>query len=190
MPLPAAITSLTGKGGAEREADGVSATASMKGKKATASKVCASSLSISVVVNLYSLKSAPKQKQPAKPRAKAASQAKAKPAVDGTGPALAAANKGSQSIPMPAPAIKKSVAAVGSASRSGSTSVMPSGIAVPEGDIEMAVVEPEKDPEAEEDGEDKEDDKLYCVCKTRYEEDRVIIACDRYVFDSYLLICY
>lgn len=30
---------------------------------------------------------------------------------------------------------------------------------------------PEKDQE--------EDDKLYCVCKTRYDEDRVMIACDR-----------
>ncbi|KAI6133098.1 hypothetical protein EDD16DRAFT_1734430 [Pisolithus croceorrhizus] len=26
---------------------------------------------------------------------------------------------------------------------------------------------------------DKEDDKLYCVCKTGYDEDRVMIACDR-----------
>jgi len=41
-------------------------------------------------------------------------------------------------------------------------------------------VEPEKDPEAEEgEGDDKEDDKLYCVCKTRYDEGRVMIACDR-----------
>lgn len=33
--------------------------------------------------------------------------------------------------------------------------------------------------EADEDGGDHEDDKLYCVCKTRYDEDRVMIACDR-----------
>ena len=24
------------------------------------------------------------------------------------------------------------------------------------------------------------DDKLYCVCKTKYDEDRFMIACDRY----------
>ncbi|KZP31308.1 hypothetical protein FIBSPDRAFT_724901, partial [Athelia psychrophila] len=27
--------------------------------------------------------------------------------------------------------------------------------------------------------EEEQDDKLYCVCKTRYDEDRVMIACDR-----------
>ena len=36
------------------------------------------------------------------------------------------------------------------------------------------------------------DDKLYCICKTKYDEDRVMIACDRYVikhrtFSVYLL---
>lgn len=37
--------------------------------------------------------------------------------------------------------------------------------------------------EEEEDAEEsKKDDKLYCVCKTRYDEDRVMIACDRYAF--------
>jgi COMPASS component SPP1 len=25
----------------------------------------------------------------------------------------------------------------------------------------------------------EEDDKLYCVCKTRYDEEKVMIACDR-----------
>lgn len=40
----------------------------------------------------------------------------------------------------------------------------------------------DKEPDFDEDDEqDKEDDKLYCVCKTRYDEDRVMIACDRYV---------
>lgn len=46
----------------------------------------------------------------------------------------------------------------------------------PEGDDKMDVEEGEEEAEAEE-----EDDKLYCVCKTRYDEDRVMIACDRYV---------
>lgn len=94
-----------------------------------------------------------------------------------------AANK--PTMPAP-PAIKKSSAAVGiggATSRSRSTSAMPpGGSAVLEGDSKVMVVELEKDPEAEEDeAEDKEDDKLYCVCKTKYDEDRVMIACDRYV---------
>lgn len=37
-------------------------------------------------------------------------------------------------------------------------------------------------PDAEVEESDKEDDKLYCVCKTRYDEDRVMIACDRCAF--------
>jgi len=36
-------------------------------------------------------------------------------------------------------------------------------------------------PVAEVDVSDKEDDKLYCVCKTQYDEDRMMIACDRSV---------
>ncbi|KAH0838335.1 hypothetical protein J3R83DRAFT_6614 [Lanmaoa asiatica] len=48
--------------------------------------------------------------------------------------------------------------------RSRSTSVIPGAV----------------DDVPEEAGEsDKEDDKLYCVCKTRYDEDRMMIACDR-----------
>lgn len=44
-------------------------------------------------------------------------------------------------------------------------------------------VEGVKDPDLENDeAEEKEEDKLYCVCKTRYDEDRVMIACDRCVF--------
>ncbi|KAF8078581.1 hypothetical protein FPV67DRAFT_1465728 [Lyophyllum atratum] len=59
------------------------------------------------------------------------------------------------------------------ASRSRSTSVMPSGSAGPESNETKA----EKQEEEEE--SDPEDDKLYCVCKTKYDEDRVMIACDR-----------
>jgi hypothetical protein len=33
--------------------------------------------------------------------------------------------------------------------------------------------------EPEDEDSEREDDKLYCVCKTRYDEDRVMIACDR-----------
>jgi COMPASS component SPP1 len=59
---------------------------------------------------------------------------------------------------------------------------MAGGSVVPEAD---GKVEPDKDVEVEEDEDEaKEDDKLYCVCKTRYDEDRVMIACDRCVFFS------
>jgi len=56
---------------------------------------------------------------------------------------------------------------------------------MPHGPEDNAVMELE-DMEVDVDGEDKDadDDKLYCVCKTRYDEDRVMIACDRYVYVS------
>jgi COMPASS component SPP1 len=55
---------------------------------------------------------------------------------------------------------------------------------VPDEDAKMDV-----DKDAEE-GEEKpeEDDKLYCVCKTKYDEDRVMIACDRYVASPLALL--
>jgi hypothetical protein len=52
---------------------------------------------------------------------------------------------------------------------------------MPHGPEDNVVMELE-DIEVDVDGEDNtDDDKLYCVCKTRYDEDRVMIACDRYV---------
>jgi len=63
---------------------------------------------------------------------------------------------------------------------------MAGGSVVPETD---GKAEPDKDVEVEEDEDEaKEDDKLYCVCKTRYDEDRVMIACDRCVF-SWSALC-
>lgn len=49
-------------------------------------------------------------------------------------------------------------------------------------------VKAEKQEEEEESEEEKEDDKLYCVCKTKYDEDRFMIACDRYVFSQPLFM--
>lgn len=45
---------------------------------------------------------------------------------------------------------------------------------------ESDAVKAEKQEEEESEGEANEDDKLYCVCKTKYDEDRFMIACDRY----------
>lgn len=42
----------------------------------------------------------------------------------------------------------------------------------------QAADEKEKDEEKDEEQMDL-DDKLYCVCQTSYDEDRVMIACDR-----------
>ena len=33
--------------------------------------------------------------------------------------------------------------------------------------------------EEKDENEEAGDDKLYCICKTSYDEDRVMIACDR-----------
>ncbi|KAF9015207.1 hypothetical protein BDQ17DRAFT_25781 [Cyathus striatus] len=60
-----------------------------------------------------------------------------------------------------------------SASRSRSASVMPGGSVGPEGDAQ-ADKQDEDDSDAAND-----DDKLYCVCKTKYDEDKFMIACDR-----------
>ena len=63
-------------------------------------------------------------------------------------------------------------------SRSRSTSVLPGGSV--SGDTPKA----EKQEEEEDSGAENEDDKLYCVCKTKYDEDRFMIACDKYVSPS------
>jgi COMPASS component SPP1 len=63
--------------------------------------------------------------------------------------------------------------------RSRSTSTMAGGSAALETDSKVEGVK-DLDLENDEAGE-KEEDKLYCVCKTRYDEDRVMIACDRCV---------
>lgn len=74
---------------------------------------------------------------------------------------------------------KKSTAANHVAgSRSRSASVMPAGSADPEPERKSE----EKD---EEEKEEAVDDKLYCVCKTKYDEDRFMIACDRLEFYAY-----
>jgi COMPASS component SPP1 len=70
----------------------------------------------------------------------------------------------------------------GSNSGSRSASVVPgSGVSsgTPVGDVD--VVKAEKQEEEEEDAVDDDDDKLYCLCKTRYDENRFMIACDRCV---------
>lgn len=66
-----------------------------------------------------------------------------------------------------------------SVSRSRSTSVMPGGSVGPDGS--------EKPEDEEEDAlaVAAEDDKLYCVCKTKYDEDRFMIACDKCVFSAF-----
>ena len=72
--------------------------------------------------------------------------------------------------------MKKSISA--NASRSRSTSVMPRGSTGPDGDSKADIDELA----VGEDDHSIEDDKLYCVCKTKYDEDRVMIACDRCAF--------
>lgn len=47
--------------------------------------------------------------------------------------------------------------------------------AAPEADA----VNPEKQEEEEDSDAANDDDKLYCVCKTKYDEDRFMIACDK-----------
>ncbi|KAH7931017.1 hypothetical protein BV22DRAFT_1027782 [Leucogyrophana mollusca] len=121
-----------------------------KGEKAVSSSAAAGSKKKKETV-----KPAPKPKQPPKPRAKPGTKTKAKATAD-SGPSASTSKtkdaKGGLTAKL--------------ASRSRSASVMPT-----EAQAEEV--------EAEVDEDDMEDDKLYCVCKTGYDEDRVMIACDR-----------
>ncbi|KAI9445275.1 hypothetical protein H4582DRAFT_2125647 [Lactarius indigo] len=60
------------------------------------------------------------------------------------------------------------------ASRSRSTSAMPPGTNSAPGSENKATGEVEPDV-----GEEGTEDKLYCVCKTKYDDEKVMIACDR-----------
>ncbi|KAH8835781.1 hypothetical protein DL96DRAFT_1455440 [Flagelloscypha sp. PMI_526] len=65
-------------------------------------------------------------------------------------------------------------AAATSASRSRSTSVLPKDVASPvPPDSELQIESDEKDVDH------ASSDKLYCICQTPYDEDKVMIACDR-----------
>lgn len=102
-------------------------------------------------------------------KTKATANKKSK-ATDGVAPTLEAKASTKQSKASAA-AKKSGVASHIATSRSRSTSVMPAGS-----------VEPESERKSEEKEEEKEeivDDKLYCVCKTKYDEERFMIACDR-----------
>ncbi|KAJ8702678.1 COMPASS (complex proteins associated with Set1p) component [Pleurotus ostreatus] len=104
-----------------------------------------------------------------KARAKPAPKPKPKNADSSTVAGSKTSKSASKKVP---PAVNANANA-----RSRSTSAMPSGSVGPEG--ETAV---DKDKEKENEPEDEtpaDDDKLYCVCKTKYDEDRVMIACDR-----------
>lgn len=92
-----------------------------------------------------------KAKQPQKSRAKPAAKTKAKLGIEEP-------RDISKSIPK----------LVGVDARSRSTSVLPANDSKEGGAPARQVEE-----------SDKEDDKLYCVCKTGYDEDRVMIACDK-----------
>ncbi|KAF7791898.1 hypothetical protein EIP86_002922 [Pleurotus ostreatoroseus] len=101
---------------------------------------------------------------PAPPVASSSASSLAVPVPSGAGTGSARSKKGT---PLPsgvaALTARRGVSTAGGASRSRSTSVMPGA-------------------EGEREGEgaaDAADDKLYCICKTSYDEDRVMIACDR-----------
>ncbi|KAF8912703.1 hypothetical protein CPB84DRAFT_1841149 [Gymnopilus junonius] len=156
MPPPASTNiSAAAKKGAERAGSVAPAGPSAKKKKEPASKAKAKTTTAAASA--------------AKPRAKpAAAKGKKTIAIENATPAVAPVK------PFKALPSKKTVPSV---SRSRSTSVMPgrSASAGPE----TEAVKAEKQEEEEESEPEKEDDKLYCVCKTKYDEDRFMIACDR-----------
>ncbi|OBZ80046.1 Set1 complex component spp1 [Grifola frondosa] len=124
-----------------------------------------------------------KAKPPAKPKAKSTAKPKTKASkeVDSISTSNShltapnpAKNKKTSPHPPSAVAMKRSVSAAAGPSRSRSTSVMPRASVGPEVDGKTPIEEAQ-----EEENEAVVDDKLYCICKTQYDEDRVMIACDR-----------
>ncbi|CDO75250.1 hypothetical protein BN946_scf184967.g3 [Trametes cinnabarina] len=176
MPPPIAPPSLASKSAPN---DQQSATKSEKAEPSSAS----SSMKKKEPSAKLLRKPAQKAKAPAKPKAKAptaAKPSKAKVAKDGTaassgratpsgGGSTVKGKKTTVSTSAAAAAAKRSVSAAVGQSRSRSSSVMP------------APPEPASKPQREEEEESEEevDDKLYCICKTHYDEDKVMIACDR-----------
>ncbi len=76
------------------------------------------------------------------------------------------------------PAGMSTTNADGSHPRSRSHSVMPRASVDPEPEKDR--ISKADDARGREDDEAAdEDDKLYCICRTKYDEDRVMIACDR-----------
>lgn len=106
-------------------------------------------------------------------------------AAVGAGAKVGSASGSASPFPVPAGPSgqggKRKTSGVGTAvessdmqARSRSHSVMPRDSVGPEAQREKADVE-------EGAGDEEEDNKLYCVCKNPYDEDRVMIACDRCV---------
>ncbi|KAF8641233.1 hypothetical protein AX17_000867 [Amanita inopinata Kibby_2008] len=106
-----------------------------------------------------------------KPKAKSTTKSKARPS-EATATASLPLPKPNK-VPIPPP-MKRSASST-AASRSRSTSVMPGGSVGPEADSKVT----ERQEEEESSDAANDDDKLYCVCKTKYDEDRFMIACDR-----------
>ncbi|KAG6813258.1 hypothetical protein H0H92_012672 [Tricholoma furcatifolium] len=150
MPPPASVSPARGKEKEERDSGTVAVP--IKKKKDTSSKATNKTKAIAAL----------SAESPAvKSRAKPGPKPKPKPS-----------DTPLSTVPVKSKAtgLKKSAP-----SRSRSTSAMPSGSAGPEGANELKA---EKQQEEEEDS-NQEDNKLYCVCKTTYDEDRFMIACDR-----------
>ncbi|KZT06932.1 uncharacterized protein LAESUDRAFT_725683 [Laetiporus sulphureus 93-53] len=127
------------------------------------------------------LKPAPKSKAPPKSKEKSTTKAKPKNNKDAVGtavpgylaPSVSTTSLKSKKTPGPSNAgVKRTGSYAAGPSRSRSTSIMPGGSVGPDTDNKGQSNEvEEKDSER--------DDKLYCICKTGYDEDRVMIACDR-----------
>ncbi|KDR85033.1 hypothetical protein GALMADRAFT_107659, partial [Galerina marginata CBS 339.88] len=166
MPPPAS-TSTAAKKGVERASSVVPSAAGPSGKKKkeTTAKTTSSKAKPAAAAGGSSTPAAPT----AKPRAKPAAKSKKGVAPEAAAPAPPAPSKAAKALTG-----RKTAPSV---SRSRSASVMPAGSASvgPESDA----VKAEKQEEEEESDAENEDDKLYCVCKTKYDEDRFMIACDR-----------
>nr|VWO96782.1 N/A [Ganoderma boninense] len=128
----------------------------------------------------------PRSKQLAKPKAKPQPKPKVKPTKEkegtaepsgrltpsGNGMVVKSKKPPPASVTSAGAAAKRAVSAATGPSRSRSASEMP----MPAEPAAKSKTQPQ---EEEESGDEAVDDKLYCICKTNYDEDKVMIACDR-----------
>ncbi|KAJ3511298.1 hypothetical protein NLJ89_g4178 [Agrocybe chaxingu] len=171
MPPPTTTVGALKKG-AERAGSVVPPASGTKKKKETAAKASKVKAASTTPASTSATSAPPAANSTAaKSKAKPAAKSKKGNATDTTSVASAA-------TPPPratkAPGGRKNAH---STSRSRSTSVMPGGSASVGPESEP--VKAEKQEEEEDSDAANDDDKLYCVCKTKYDEDRFMIACDR-----------
>ena len=193
MPPPPHTPDLSQVQDSTSSKKGDASTSANTKKKDGAAKVISGSLNNDARADAVPRQSTTKKQSAAKPRAPKASAPKGgkASAKEGSSTPVPSTSNATLAVPATGGKAKKtsphpsgtphgavstakralSAVAGGASSRSRSTSVMPGTHDTDKAGEKKAQDEPEEEPVV--------DDKLYCICKTKYDEYRVMIACDR-----------